>query len=55
MQPHPAARVLLFYAACLALMLVGALSIAALRNAPAGTAVDGRSADTTRPVEARVR
>ena len=54
MQAHPASRVLLFYAACLALMMVAALSIAVLRNAPAAQAGSG-APDTTRPIEARAR
>ena len=51
---HPASRVLLFYAACLALMLVAALSIAALRNGPAAEAT-GDAPDTSRQIEARAR
>ena len=54
MRHHPAERLLLFYAACLALMMVAAISIAMLRNAPAADA-DTAAPDTTRPVEARVR
>ena len=38
MRTHPASRVLLFYAACLALMLVAAVSIAAVRNTPSAEA-----------------
>jgi hypothetical protein len=53
-KAHPASRVLLFYAACLALMMVAALSIAALRNAPAAQA-GSDVPDTTRPIEARAR
>ena len=37
---HPASRVLLFYAAVLAVMLVTAITIAALRDAPPATAAD---------------
>jgi hypothetical protein len=48
--PHPASRILLLYAACLALMLVAAISIAALRDTPSA------SADTDAPpVEARAQ
>ena len=54
MTPHPASRILLLYAACLALMLVTALSVATLRNAPAAEAESG-APDTTRPIEARLR
>ena len=54
MNAHPASRVLLFYAACLALMLVAALSIAVLRNAPAAEATSD-APDTVRPIEARAR
>ena len=54
MKAHPAERVLLFYAACLALMLVAAISIATLRNAPAAEA-ESDAPVTTRPIEARVR
>ena len=35
---HPASRVLLLYAACLALMLVTAVTIAVMRDAPAAKA-----------------
>ena len=41
---HPAARLLLVYAACLAAMLVMALAIATLRNAPAADVDAGRAA-----------
>jgi hypothetical protein len=37
---HPASRVLLLYAAALAVMLVTAIAIAAMRDAPAATADD---------------
>jgi hypothetical protein len=47
--PHPAARVLLFYAACLAAMLVAAVTIASLRDTPSAKA-DDRMA----PAELRV-
>ena len=49
MKPHPASRVLLLYATCLALMLVAALSIATLRNSPQAAAADDA------PIEARAR
>ena len=55
MKAHPASRVLLFYAACLALMLVAAISIAALRNAPIAGAESGGAVDTTQPIEAQAR
>ena len=52
--PHPASRILLLYAACLALMLVASLSIATLRNAPSASA--GTEAPTQeQPIEARAR
>ena len=54
MTPHPASRVLLFYAACLALMLVAALSIATLRNAPSASA-DTDAPVTSQPIEASAR
>jgi hypothetical protein len=49
-RPHPAGRILLLYAACLAAMLVAALAIAVVRNAPA-PAVAGEA----RVVEAQLR
>ena len=54
MKAHPASRVLLFYAACLALMMVAAISIAALRNAPAAQAGSDAPAQY-QPIEARAR
>ena len=55
---HPASRLLLVYAACLAAMLVIALSVAAMRNAPA--AAEAESGRTSVPavstaVEAKAR
>lgn len=41
---HPAARLLLLYAACLAAMLVAALALAAMRNAPPAGAEADRTA-----------
>jgi len=37
---HPASRLLLLYAAALAIMLVTAIAIASLRDAPPATAAD---------------
>jgi hypothetical protein len=51
MRPHPAARVLLFYAACLAAMLVAAVTIATMRNAPSAEA-DAKQPPATKPVRA---
>jgi hypothetical protein len=48
---HPAARVLLLYAACLAAALVAAVTIASLRNAPpadAGADTAGKAATQPR-------
>ncbi len=53
-RAHPAGRILLLYAACLAAMLVAALSIAAIRNTPASAVVEDAPA-TERVVEAQLR
>ena len=53
-RPHPAEKLLLLYAFCLAAMLVAALSIAAVRNGPASAVVDDRPG-TERVVEAQLR
>ena len=52
---HPAARLLLVYAACLALMLVTAVAIASMRNAPAAQVDQGRAVETGAPIQATAR
>ncbi len=55
MRPHPAARLLLVYAACLAAMLVTALAVATLRNAPAAEAEAGKVVPIDQPIRATAR
>ncbi len=53
---QPAGRILLLYAACLALMLVAALAIATMRNAPSAEAEAGiPSPPVSQPVRATAR
>jgi hypothetical protein len=47
---HPASRTLLLFAAVLALMLVTAVTVAALQNAPSAKA--DSSAERTAPIQA---